>query len=535
MPVYTILPDSLAYDDALWVLTGTTKLGAVNDASDATYLHAVAGDYIDADAEECFNLANPSSPAGVFVALCPGARWKSAGASSPWPSAEIGWWATGFHSTSPLTKVDAPYSASIIETELPAYLGLHSLATFPGQSVNAAGMQARSRGAGMYLYRLWAKAYYLAAATVAAPSAPTGTITNMQKPPCTVTVSAVVESWQKPSGVDPWLTGGDVEYRIYHSADAPGASPPATPAPVWSSFARFALTTYGDGVTPSTIDVTATPDVALDSGTYRVYTRASRDLPAGTRAYWSGWSHADFTITTSSPTAPDFSLAADSPNQRVGATVYVHATSGFDSASACVDVQRSTPDGWREVRGMTALPVATGSNVLAGYDQEADRGVTNTYRARASMLSSGDGSRWYSAWTTATVTGPALAGWNLKALELPAASWIGAPVLTGPAETWQGAVGVFTPVDRARPVTVAGEVGGAGGTYEILASGSAAIASLQALIDYGGLILAESAFGDSKYVSVTAAGWTREGTPSAPRRSASLTYVEVDAGLAVTP
>jgi hypothetical protein len=57
---------------------------------------------------------------------------------------------------------------------------------------------------------------------------------------------------------------------------------------------------------------------------------------------------------------------------------------------------------------------------LRNDDLEADRGATNTYRARVSMWHTADAVRRYSTWDSETVGGPTGGTWNLKAVEAPA-------------------------------------------------------------------------------------------------------------------
>ncbi len=86
--------------------------------------------------------------------------------------------------------------------------------------------------------------YYLPLASVAAPSLPSGTIDDTQRPTCRVAASAILAHWQQsliPYTGSAWLAGIDVEWRIYRKADAPGADPPNDKDAVWTGFTRSSI------------------------------------------------------------------------------------------------------------------------------------------------------------------------------------------------------------------------------------------------------------------------------------------------------
>ena len=72
-----------------------------------------------------------------------------------------------------------------------------------------------------------------------------------------------------------------------------------------------------------------------------------------------------------------------------------------------------------------------------GYDYECARARANTYRMRSRQVLTADGTIASSPWTPSSIAGPNLigTGWNLKAVNLPAASWLSAGILTEPAES----------------------------------------------------------------------------------------------------
>jgi len=406
------------------------------------------------------------------------------------------------------------------------------------QTGNALALTVRDPHTSSANRALWYEAglaiYTLKPATIATPSAPSGTITSTQKPDCTAQISAVVESWQVPSGESSFLCGGDVWFAIYNQADIGTAtSPPPGAVPVWTSVVSFTEDTYIDGSTPSTQNVTATPEDPLPNGDYALFVKAQRDLPDGS-SWYSAWAHRHFTMAFVAPTAPSLTPTADATHQCMGISVTVSATSGYTSSTAEVDIQRQTADGWQEVRSMSSLAVAVGSAVDAGDDYECLRSAGNVYRARVSMVLTATGVRYYSAWTTAaSVNGPAPTGtgWNIKALDLPASNWVGAPVVGEPEEASLRETAVFAPLERDLPVVVSGYCDGVQGRLELEASGSTEVAALEALVEYAGLCYLETAFGDVRYIVLTGRSWTRRGTASGPVRVASVDYVETNSGL----
>jgi len=524
MPRYTAKPDDL-YPDYLDYFGGAAdEIAAVTDGSDTTYVKAHATD------RSIFRYNAESLGAGErIVSVCPYARHSCTGtknvnvAVSCPPSY-----------TSGVALIIAP-NVAIANYELAAHQGAllnYSLneewdpASGYGSSVQdphtADANRAKFYELGLYLY-----AYK--PATVAAPSAPSGTVTTTQRPTCTATVSSIVESWQVPSGVQPFCCDVDTEFRIYHEADIGTlTSPPESATPVWQKTERRTISQYIDGVTASTLAVSATPDVSLGNGSYVVFVRTSRVHPAGTAA-WSAWAHTHFTVDIAVPTTPTLTLTKDDATQGVTVKVKAITTAGYTAGSYCVFVERKFAGGtWLPVRGMQDVPVVEGTETIVGVDYEAQRGAENGYRAKVTALLTADSTVIESAWAAAAVTGPAAVGWNLKALEDTDRNWIGVHVLREFSESSQREHAVFAPLYRERPVVVSGFTGGVGGSLSILASGATDIAKLEAFADYRGLVLLETAFGEQRHIQPTNWSWSRIGTVEAPLHRASLEYVHVE-------
>lgn len=545
MPVYDIVPESVSGSEYMAATGAASVVAALSDASDSSYAKSTSSAFLTR-----YLLSDPSSPTGRLCSIGVYVRNKKPGASQAraWLAAVTD--SSGINSGAWLVY---PTGAAIVDSEILAHQGQNPddaafVANITLPLANRLMLQFDDQNVvganNAFLYEALARLYYLPAVTCGTPSAPAGTVTTTQRPVCTTALSLVVESWQLPSGLPTFLTGGDVEFAIYKSADAPGAAPPVTPDPVWTGSVRFSETTAGTR-TPS---VSATPDVYLPNGSYVVYARTSRDLMSGSQLYWSAWAKsAEWTQDLALPTAPTLTPKVDDANQRMVLSVNCPATDGYNSVTRLFELQRLVGGVWRDVRGLgdfasgffqpdffqpSFFQVVIDGSATTGYDYECERAATNTYRARYSMTLAADASvRRWSAWAELGVTGPALTGWNLKTVADPAGNMTSAPVVAEPSEDSQAKVGLFEVLDRELPVAVSSTLGGMSGALSLSVVGSAKIVLLEALRDYAGLVLLETAFGDVKYIRLTKVSWIRRGTAAAPRRLASITYAEVGCDL----
>lgn len=547
MPVQQLDVDARVSSIASWTRTGGSSLADVlSDASDATYARSNAK-----NVRVVFSTTDPVSPEGRLVSICPFVRSKRPGSLSA--KAIVCTYDNGII-VSRGTALAIPKASSAGDHELPAHRGCLDLGSVTERVAAPGGEHSRivtrrlgasSAALGLVdssatenratVYRAYLRAYYMLAATVATPSAPAGTITDTQTPDCTVLVSDVVESWQLPANEEPWLCGGDVEFRVYAAADVPeGATvPPPLAQPVWSTFVRYFQPTWVDGTTPSGQNVTAEPAV-LANGDWVLFVRASRDVPDGQRLHWSAWAQAEFTVDVTPPQTPVLTAAANDAAQRVDLALTAATTTGYDG-TMLARVQRSDDDGltWTDVRGCLAVPVAAGANSLPA-DHEAPRGQSARYRARISDVLTADGTRMESAWHVVAADGPALspggagsACWNLKVPTDPALSWIDAPVIAHPAAELDRPMTIFRPLGRGSAVAVSGAAAIEVGTLEVHAKDAAEVALLAGLIEADAVLLVETAFGEAFYARLTGSGWTRSGTTALPRRPASLQYAQV--------
>lgn len=526
MPVYEILPDS-AINPAVCAVTGAASAAAaLADASDGSYV------VVDYGADAKFTMADPGAVTGRLCSI--GAKVRAAlnGMDASYAWIEAG---DEYGSRSLRGMLLSASGSAFVDNEVLAHVGVNPdpatgsidpktlLIDVVEGNYNADDRAKVARAA--------LELYYLPAVTVTSLTAPAGTVVT-QRPTLTAKLALTVETWQLPSGLPTFLCGGDVQYQVFRSADAPGSTPPAGVTPVSSGSARFTEAAAG-ARTPS---VSAACGASLENGTYVVFARASRDLMAGAGLTFSAWTKsAVWTVAVPAPNAPAVLAWPEDSAQRVGIQLTGTNASGYDASTALAEVQRLTATGWVDVRGIDAIPLALGSGQVVGYDYEAERAAVNTYRARISQVYLSDGLRKYSAWTQAAAAGPAAQGSNFKLLGDPAHNWLDAPVAQAPSEESQAESAVFVPLDRPFPVVVSGVVGGMRGSLSLTAKGADEIAALEALRDYCGVVLYEDAFGGAKYIRVTSLSWDRTGTACAPRRPAALSYTEVGCDLTGTP
>lgn len=540
MPIETLDVTTRVSKTGSWTPSAGTLVDVLSDASDATYARSAIK-----NSRVVFSCEDPSPPDGRLVSVCPFVRSKKPGSLSA-KAIVCTYYATQIVSRGVYLAI--PKDASEGDHELPAHRGCHDLGSvtvmptdprdhhpprihyLTADDVALGLVDSSSTANRSTVYRAYLKAYYLLAATVDAPAAPTGTIADTQTPTCTVRINSVVESWQVPADEDPWLCEGDVEYRIYAAADVPGGAtvPPWAATPVWSSFARYLEMTYGDGTTPSEQDVSAEPDVALENGEYVLFARVSRDVPEGERLYWSDWSTADFTMDVPLPTTPTLTAAPDDAEQRIDLALHVDATAGYDGTAITAAVERSDDGGdtWVTVRGSAGTPVELGDNELEP-DYEASRGVALSYRARITDVLTEDASEFSSAWASDTCAGYAVVGWNLKVPTDADLNWLAAPVLRDPEAQLEQPMTIFRPLGRGSAVAVSGASAGEVGTLAVTARSADEIEGLIDLLGSNAVLYVETAYGDAFYARVTQPGWTRAGTLAAPRRPSSLEYTEV--------
>ena len=377
------------------------------------------------------------------------------------------------------------------------------------------------------IYQMRCKLYTTEPASVANPSAPTGTVETTQTPDCTVTVSADVEDWQLPTGRANFCTKVKVEFAIY--AGTFTTRPAGEPVQLWSVMDEIA-----EVGAPSSIDVTSEVPEPLANGDYTLFVRVLRDHPIGINAAatpaaaWSADAYVQWTQDVPLPEPPVLTLTPEAEDERIRIAANVASLTGYDDDSALVTVQRQTDDGWREVGGITATPIVAGHTATVGADSEYVPGALTVYRAQASLWSTADEVRRYSDWSVYACVAPERqdTGWTLIPLDDLTLKWTDIP-LTHLQEQQQGETATFTPLDRDRPVVVSGPVAGTSASFDVTAIGSTQIAALAAIAAYRGPLRLVTPFGDARIVAITKASWGRGGVVGGEVRKASIDCIEV--------
>ncbi len=189
-----------------------------------------------------------------------------------------------------------------------------------------------------------AKLYTTEPASVANPSAPTGTEEATQTPDCTVTVSTDVEDWQLPSGRDNFCTKVKIEFAIYSGTFT--TRPVGEPVQLWSVMDEIA-----EVGAPSSIDVTSEVPEPLANGAYTLFVRVLRDHPIGINATatpaaaWSADAYASWTQDVPLPDPPVLTLTPRAEDERIRIAANVASIAGYDDDSAPGD--GPAPDGRR--------------------------------------------------------------------------------------------------------------------------------------------------------------------------------------------
>jgi len=270
---------------------------------------------------------------------------------------------------------------------------------------------------------------------------------------------------------------------------------------------------------------------SLPNGTYRVYARVTRfrtDYPTVRADQVGPWSTAAIlTMSVPLPNAPTLALTQNDTAATVTATVTGTSSAGY--SSPLVTLQRNDGFGWVDVRGATRVPASFGVGLVL-VDREARRGFLSQYRARISATYTG-GAVNDSAWSaTGNVTLALPATWNLRSPEEPSLDILNLNVVGGVDSTLGEELGVFRPIDRRYPVVVAGELTGWDGSLTVDLLGSLQWQELEAVMECQRVLLLQTPYGKQQYIRLLPSGKvTLRGTPTAPRRRVSLSYVETEA------
>lgn len=277
------------------------------------------------------------------------------------------------------------------------------------------------------------------------------------------------------------------------------------------------------------------PD-SLPNGTYKVYTRALRYREDGlvySDAYSSWSTAATLTMSAPLPVTPTMTVTGDDSSDSVRISVTPTSSTGY--LGPYIYVQRSDDAGatWSDVRNASGVAGAFGT-ASTFIDYEAPRNQAALYRAKVEATYS---SAYInaSAWAAPATVNLSSNTWNLKVPSNSDLNAIGVTVVGHPTENVQENLGVFRPLGRKYPVVVAGTLSGWDGELSIICATNAEWLQLKALVEAQTIILLQSTFGWSKYVRIMS-GVKGElyGTTTAPKRTISLSYVEVDKPAIVT-
>lgn len=333
-------------------------------------------------------------------------------------------------------------------------------------------------------------------------SNPTGTITTTSKPEVLWTYSD---------------TDGDAqsyyEVKVFPaSAYGSGSFDPTSATPVWGSGQQ------------SSISNSVTVGDYLTDGVYRAYVRVAKTINAA--PFFSDWSYSTFTIDLAPPPTPTVTTAWVEAQNRTLVTITGASATGYDSQS--FEVQRSDDSGltWSAVRdGSTLTPNA--SFVAELYDYEAPRSQSVAYRARSIALLASDVVA--SVWSTSALVSITQDGkWWFKAVDKPALNTSAVRVLTGLDEEQPEDLGVFRPIGRTRAVVIAGNLYGKDGSYRVVTLTPEEWATIYTIISHQGTLLVQDPFGSQKYIRIISRAFNTTGASSAPRREATIGYVEVE-------
>jgi hypothetical protein len=278
-------------------------------------------------------------------------------------------------------------------------------------------------------------------------------------------------------------------------------------------------------------DVESYRDAAqlVNGTTYKAYVQVAHD--GGYESFWSDWTASSaWTISITPCTTPTMTGIYSEADGRVELSITGAAPPG--GVTQTLRVERSTDGGttWTAVRGYA--DAAFGSPYTPTvYDYEVPLGVACSYRARAVGVNATDDDV-SSAWSATNTENPWTDGtWWLKCPLDPSLNTQGVWVLQGPDITVDETITVYRPIGSTRALTVAGDIGGEDGSWQVRAHDddtATMIATIAALMTTQNVLYVSDPFGGNRYVRITSRTRTVEGTADYPRTVWQVSYVEVD-------
>lgn len=508
MANYVVRPTSSVSGSGLTASAGTV-LGCVGDNSDTTFVYNPGSTTKRYE----FGLGAPSIAADEYVARV-GYSMRTKSASTT-PNYTVG--SVVYRSTDSLPGVSTMYADSPSFTTAEVAYSNVSWSVADCASLRQSLYDGRSSSSWARTDHadIWATIYTIKRATATSANF----TSSASKPTFSVSVTATID-WE--------ATASEMQFRVIEHQVwiESGGTAPGTGTFVGTIAVTSEWTASG------TQNFFVQFDRAIANGTYKFYVRAIRRRANGASSADTigAWS-TGYTLTQSVtlPTAPTVSATYDQTNDRVQVSVTPVTTSGYTTPT--MDVERTIDGGttWTTIRGGSDVAGTFGS-ASTFYDYEAPRGVTLQYRANVTALYTSSGFYNTSSYST-TATGSITADtWNLKVPENAALNDIDVNVVNQPGEEVSEDLGVFRPLDRRYPVIVAGTLSGWDGDLNIITTTAAEWTALKAVIESQKVLLLESPFGWAKYIRLVGGAKTAiAGTPTAPRRTVAVAYVETTA------
>lgn len=514
MPTYVLRPTSTIEEPLTGTIVpaGSTGRARINDNSDVTW--------VDRAVDQLYwrlGYTGPSVPATQFIARVSGsARYRGANSST-------------FLSNYPYRGFPFDFPPPI----LPAiFLGAASFTTveigrriadWPKTSITSLISELQDTwtpsAPNLDIADAWLTIYTVEVST-ATPSNVTMTATNT--PTIPVAVASTID-WESSLPTSSPLRKVTVEVRIEANSSTGAGTTPAL------LLKTVDLTPGATG----TINLSIAMPGTLPNGTYKAYARARRyseaSTPTNETEMYSAWSAAA-TLTMNFPpmSTPTLTATADNTLNRTTLSTFVATQSPYTTATIVIERSSDAGTTWSVVRDVDNVAIAFNTTTTF-YDREAQLGVPLQYRAQAFGYALNDVVA--SAFSpVASLTLAASGRWNLRAPERPNIDVLDINVIGEPSEGLSEDVGVFRPLDRRYPVVVAGSLTGWDGNITVETTTAADWDAVKAIIEAQRVLLLQSPFGWQKYIRLVGDVKTAiQGTPTAPRRRATLTYVETAA------
>lgn len=287
---------------------------------------------------------------------------------------------------------------------------------------------------------------------------------------------------------------------------------------------------FDSGIMSGDVETYRDATQLLNGTTYKAYVAVAHD--GGYTDYWSDWAASSaWTVSITACTTPTMTGIYSEGDGRVELSITGAAPPG--GVTQTLRVERSTDGGttWAPVRGY-ADAVFDSPYTPTVYDYEIPLGVSCAYRARAVGINATDDDV-SSPWSATNTENPWVDGtWWLKCPLDPTLNTSGVWVLAQPEIAVEETIGVFRPIGSDRAVTVAGDLYGEDGSWQIRAGDTddyQTMDAIAALVNTQNVLYVSDPFGGNRYVRIVSRARSVEGTGAYPRTVWQVSYVEVDA------